>query len=273
MLPANPAVSVLMPAYNAERFIAAAIESILRQTFIHYEFIIVDDASTDSTWSIIKNFAARDPRIQARRNETNLGIAGNRNLLLSLACGKYIAWQDADDQSFSDRLELQHAFLEQHPEVGIVGGYLQFLHEGGRTGVRRYHPDDKRLRSAIFRYSPVAQPAAMIRKICFADFGLYDVRYPPAEDIDMSFRIGQGYQFANIQRPLIQYREHAASATFTRLKKIELTTLAIRWKFRSHRAYHPSWFDYLYNIAQFISIFVIPAKLKIRLFNYFRNAK
>lgn len=269
----NPKISVLMPAYNSEKYIADAIESIINQTFRDFEFIVFDDCSSDKTWDIITKYARNDSRIKADLNEHNLGIAGNRNKLISAARGKYIAWQDSDDISFPDRLDHQYLFLEEHSEVGIVGGYLQFFGNSGVSSLRIYHADDARLRSRIFRYSPVAQPAAMIRRRCFEEFGVYDLRYPPAEDIDMSFRIGQKYNFANLPQAVLRYREHSHSATFTKLKKIELSTLEIRMKFFRNPAYKPTLLDVIYNIGQFLSIFMIPPKLKIRLFNHFRNSR
>ncbi len=267
-----PAVSVVMPAYNAAAYIRQAIESILAQTLQDFELIILDDCSTDGTWSIVQAYAQREPRIVAVRNDKNLGIAGNRNKGVSLARGKFLAWQDADDISLPTRLEKQCRYLAQYPQVGIVGGFLQFFDERGFHGVRRYAAEDAELRKHIFRYSPVAQPAAMIRKQCLDEAGQYDLRYPPAEDIDMSFRIGQSYKFANLQEIVVQYRKHASSATFTRLRKIELSTMEIRRRFWHHPSYHPTFMDRIYNRLQYWSIFFIPSWLKIALFNYFRNS-
>src|ERR1700682_894516 len=96
-----PLISVVTPAFNAERYVRASIESILRQSFTGFELIVIDDASTDGTWPIIHELASRDHRIRAFRNPTNLGIAGNRNKGVDLARGVYLAWQDADDISVS----------------------------------------------------------------------------------------------------------------------------------------------------------------------------
>jgi glycosyltransferase involved in cell wall biosynthesis len=269
----KPQVSILMPAFQCEKYVAISIESILCQTFQDFEFIIIDDCSSDKTWEIIKHYARKDPRIQAIQNDKNLGIAGNRNKLIALAQGEFIAWQDADDISCADRIAKQCEFLHNHPEVGIVGGYLQFFSEAGNAGVRKYATEDGQLRKRIYRYSPVAQPASMIRKICFEEFGEYDLRYPPAEDIDMSFRIGQKYRFANLPQIVLKYREHPGSATYTKLRKIELNTLEIRMKYFIKRSYKATVLDLVYNVAQFMSIFLVPPRFKIQLFNYFRNAK
>src|SRR5688572_19220137 len=155
-------VSVVIPAYNAERYLPEAVESILRQTFQDFEVIAIDDCSTDGTWGVIQSFAAKDPRVRAYRNDRNLGIAGNRNKGVGLARGKYLLWQDADDVSVPGRLEKQFRFMESHPDVGIVGGYIELFRGGAALGVRKYPADDASLRRCIFRYSPVAQPAAMV---------------------------------------------------------------------------------------------------------------
>lgn len=266
-------ITVLMPAYNAEKYIAQAIESILNQTFMHFDFIICDDCSTDNTWQIIQNYAAKDNRIKPVKNETNLGIAGNRNKLLSMATGDYIVWQDADDISMRYRIELQYHFMEQHPEVGIAGGWLQFFNGKGDCGIRKYSEDDKSLRSKIFRYSPVAQPAAILRKKSVDEAGWYDLNYPPSEDLDMSFRIGKNYQFANIAKVLIKYRENSTSATFSKLKTMELHAIEIRWKYARTGNYSMTFTDKIYNCLHFMSIYLISPKLKIKLFNLLRNSK
>lgn len=269
----EPLVSVLMPAFNAEKYIGQAIESILNQSFKDFELIIADDYSTDNTWKIIEKYVKRDKRIKAIKNKKNLYIAGNRNKLIKLAQGKYIAWQDADDISLPKRIEHQYEFMEKYPSVGIVGGYLQFFDDKGNSSIRKYALDDKTLRKYIFRFSPVAQPSAMIRKRCFDEFGYYNLKYPPAEDIDMSFRIGTKYKFANLQEIVIKYRETNNSATFKKLKKIELDTITIRKKYSKNIYYPMNFIDKLYNLIQYFSVFLVPAKLRIAIFNLMRNSR
>lgn len=268
----TPLVSVLMPAYNSEKYIGEAIESILNQTYTNFEFIIADDCSTDDTWEIIKKYEKTDKRITAIRNKKNLYIAKNRNLLVKKAKGEYIAWQDSDDVSYLDRLEKQVRVLEADPEIGIVGGYIMFFDAKGDFSVRKYATNDEELRETIFRYSPVAQPTAMVRKAALETAGEYNPAYPPAEDIDMSFRIGNTYKFANIPQPTLRYRSYNESATFTKLKQIELSTIEIRMKNRKNPNYSFSFFDMIYNLLQYISVFIVPPKLKIALFNAIRNS-
>jgi glycosyltransferase involved in cell wall biosynthesis len=267
----SPKISVLMPAYNAEKYIGEAIESILSQTLTDFEFIIIDDCSIDRTWKIIQDYTSKDRRIIALKNEKNLGIAGNRNKLVGLARGEYIVWQDADDISMNYRIEHQYDYMKNHKDVGICGGWLKFFNDKGKSSLRKYKEKDEDLRKTIFRYSPVAQPAAILRKEAIKQAGLYDINYPPAEDLDMSFRIGMKYKFANLQEPVIKYRENDTSATFTRLKTIELKTISIRLKYANNEFYKMSAGDQMYNVLQYLSMFLIPTRLKIGLFNMLRN--
>lgn len=269
-----PKVSVITPAYNVEKYVAESIESILNQTYRNFEFIIVDDCSTDRTWSIICDYAKKDGRIVPVKNEKNLGISGNRNKGIALAKGEYVAWQDADDISVSSRLEKQVEFLNNNPRVGIVGGFLEFFNEkNGVIGIRKYDKTDRDARRNIFFFSPVAQPAAMIRKKLLDEVGEYNHKYSSAEDIDMSFRLGEKCEFANLQEVLLKYREHPASTTFMRLKKIELATLEIRKKFSLSASYKITVFGRLYNFLQRMTLYITPPKLRIKIFNMIRNSR
>ena len=260
-----------MPAYNAERYIEEAISSILNQSFSDFELIIIDDCSTDATWKLIENHKKKDTRIRTFLNKENLGIAGNRNKGVSLVTGKYLLWQDADDVSLPERMQMQFKYLERNADVAIVGGYLELFNTHGTIGIRSYPLEDAEMRKCIFRYSPIAQPAAMLRVESLRMTGTYNLEYPPAEDLDMTFRLGQNYKLGNIGETLIRYRVSDNSATFTSLRKMEISTLKIRRKYWSSSAYEKTLRDLIYNLFHLISIWIVPAKFKIRLFNKFRN--
>lgn len=268
-----PKVSVLMPAYNAEKYIAEAIESILNQSFTDFEFIIIDDASSDGTCDVIQDYIKKDSRIHTEQNIKNLWIATNRNKLLSLATGKYIVWQDADDISMDYRIEKQYNFMEAHPEVWICGWGLQFFDETGNTSQRLYAQTDEEVRKTIFRYSPVSLPASIMRKENVQKVEGFDEWLDVAEDLNLSFKLGIYYKFANLSEILIKYRENSQSATFKRLREMELKTLQIRWKNNWNWWYRMSVIDKIYNFLQYISIYLIPWKIKIQIFNFIRNQK
>src|ERR1039458_5312287 len=124
-----PAVSVIMPVYNGEKFLRTAVDSVLWQTFEDWELVVVDDASTDSTPDILADY--RDPRIRVLRNETNRKPAACANRGLAGASGRYIARLDADDVWLPDRLAVQLRYLEAHPEVTLVGSAAHLIDEAG----------------------------------------------------------------------------------------------------------------------------------------------
>lgn len=253
-------VSVLMPAYNVEKYITFAIESVLNQTFKNFELLIIDDGSTDSTFEIIKKYSNLDHRIKISQNRENLGVSKTRNNLIKEARGKYIMWQDADDISLPHRIEEQFSYMETHPDLMIVGGFLQFIDESGKKlSIRSYAESDSQLRKHIFKYSPVSQPVAMIRKEVFEKSGLYDESLNQAEDLDISFRIGKYGKFSNIQKVLLDYRYYPESLSAQKLKENISSTLIVRRKAVSKYGYTMSIGDHLAYIASWGVQFVPPA--------------
>lgn len=271
----TPLVSVVMPAYNSEKYISEAIESVLNQTFKDFEFIIVNDGSTDNTFNIIKEYARKDKRIKVINNKKNCGISKTRNNGIKLARGKYIATHDSDDISLPTRFQEQLSFMEQHPEVGVVGAYIQiFDSDSGKIiGIRKYSNEDKVLRKNIFFYSPIAQPVSMIRKEVFSEVGYYDNNYPPTEDLDLWFKIGTKYKFSNINKILLRYRVNSNSATSSRTKLMEKLTIRIRWKNQNNPSYHFGPLAFTYNSLHFLSLYLIPSKFKLWLFGKLRDNK
>ncbi len=266
-----PKVSVLMPGYNAEQYIWEAIQSILDQTFADFEFIIIDDCSKDNTWQIIQDFAKKDKRIIAYQNEFNLNIAWNRNKLLSLAQWEYIVWQDADDISIIDRVENQVKFMDNNPNIWICGWYLEVFNKKGIVAIRKYPTKDKDLKKIIFKVSPIAQPGAILRKKAIDEVGWFDLFYPPAEDLDLTFRIGLSRWFANIPETVIRYRDSDTNATSRKLDRMETATLSIRFKYDWFGNYKMSRWDRFYQFAHLGSMFVMSARFKISLYNFIRK--
>lgn len=269
----NPKISVLMPAYNTEKYIAEAIESILNQTFKDFEFIIIDDCSIDRTWEIIQEYASKDDRIVALRNKKNLKLSGTLNKGIKIARGDYIARMDADDISFPNRLEKQLDFMEKHPEIGISGATMEIINEASSIiGKRKYHLTDSEIRKHIFKYSPFSHPLVIIRRSVLQKVGYYDPKYNPAEDYELYFRIGRCSKFGNLPDILLLYRIMPKSMTTGSTKKMELKTLAIRDRAVKEYGYKMTITDKLYWILQYFSVFIIPAPIKIWLFNQLRNS-
>lgn len=265
-----PKVSVLTTVKNGEAYLSEAIESILNQTFQDFEYLILDDGSTDKTWTIIQQYARKDKRIKTFQNLTSLNIPRCRTFLVKQAKTDYVIWQDGDDISMPTRIEKQYAFMESHPKVGICGGYKEYF-GSTKNIVRQYAETDVDLRSKIFLYSPLDQPVAIVRRQAIVEAGDYDTTLPGTEDLEMSFRLGQNYEFANIPDILLKYRESMNSAMHYNLHHIELQTLRIRCKYAFHPAYKVHLFDIIYNLGQLLSIYLIPKHLKIKLFHLIRD--
>jgi len=205
----TPCISVLMPVYNGERFLREAIESILNQTFTDFEFIIVDDGSTDNTWQILQGYAASEPRIVLVRNETNLGLARSRNRILGRARGEYIAVMDADDVSLPERLSTQVAFLDESPEVGVVGCAIHVIDaDGSSIRIVHYPTMHSLLLWALCFHTPFAQPSVVMRRAAVERVGGYDTSFPPAEDRDLWQRLSSVTHLANLPEVYLLYRQH-----------------------------------------------------------------
>jgi glycosyltransferase involved in cell wall biosynthesis len=194
-----------MPAYNAEKFVAEAMESILKQTFSNFEFIIVDDGSTDATGQILAEYAARDDRIKLLRNEHG-GVAAAANAACHAARGRYVARMDADDISAPTRFEKQLRFLQAHPEVGVLGSNIEELHEGGKIGSVWLLPTEPRVIGWFLMFcNCIAQASVMMRRDLFEQVGPYQ-RLEAAEDYGLWIRASAVTEIANLPEVLLQYR-------------------------------------------------------------------
>ena len=263
-----------MPAYNAEKYISEAIKSILNQTFKDFEFIIIDDGSTDRTWEIIQKYAKKDKRIIALKNERNSKICKTLNRGIKIAKGKYIARMDADDWSYPDRLRKQYKFMEKNTEIAISGGTIEVCDEEMKVlNRRKYNLNDGEIRKKLFRYSPFCHPLVIIRKNILDKTGFYDSNLVYAEDYDLYFRIGIFSKFGNLKDIILKYRMLEDNSTSKYLKEMELKTLAIREKAVKKYGYKMTVLDKIYWMVQYLSIFIIPFKMKIWLFNLVRNSR
>jgi glycosyltransferase involved in cell wall biosynthesis len=268
----TPLVSVLLTVYNAEKYVGSAIESILEQTFVNFELIIIDDFSSDKSWEIIKKYAKYDKRIIALRNKCNIGGCRNLNKGLRLVKGKYIARADHDDWSYPNRLAKQFKFMESHPEVGIVGGVMEIINETGKImGKRKYNLSDHEIRRKIFWYSPFSHPLVMIRKSVLNSVGHYNPAFAPADDYELYFRIGKESKFANLPDILLKYRIVANSMTYNLTKKMELATFKVRNIYAKDKHYKMNKIDKVFNVIQYLLIFLIPSRMKISLFSLLRS--
>lgn len=199
-------ISVVMPVYNGQRFLRAAVDGILNQTFTDFQFVIIDDASTDATRAILDGYT--DPRIQRIHNQKNLGAYISRNKGLAFAKGKYIAFMDADDISLPHRLERQFHYLEQNPEIGILGSQCQMIDaDGQNVGVYCVPVDDLQIRWGCLLANPFAAPTVVLRRdIINLNRLSFDESFEVAGDYDLWARILRHTRGANLLEPFVKYR-------------------------------------------------------------------
>jgi len=205
----NPQVSVLMSVYNSEKFLCEAIGSILKQSFADFEFIIINDGSTDSTQQIIESYP--DERIVILNNAQNLGLAESLNRGIREAQGEYIARMDADDISLPERLEKQVAFMKMHSEVGLCGTWIKYF--GEENLVLEFPPDDATIRCKLLFENNIAHPSVIMRKdLLLKHELLYNPAYTNAQDYELWRRCSQYLSFANLSEVLLLYRLHPEQA-------------------------------------------------------------
>ena len=208
----EPNLSVIMPVYNAERYLREAIRSILDQTFDNLEFIIIEDGSTDNSLTVIQSI--KDERIRLYKNEGNLGIVYSRNKGLSLAKGKYIGMFDADDVAYPEKFEEQISFLENNRDFGMVGSWVKFIDEKGKRlpgGWKLKAPPEKIPSIMLFK-NYFLQSAVLYRKDCISKFSFRD-GLDILEDYMIWLEIVSEYKAWNLNKTLVNYRIHGGSVT------------------------------------------------------------
>ena len=215
----TPRVSVLLSVYNGERHLRPALDSVLGQTLTDYEFLIIDDGSTDSTWAILSEYAAAHPMLELHRNPANLGITRSMNKLFARARGEYVTRHDADDVSRPERLERQAAYLDAHPTVGLLATRVSIIDEQGQPldvrplfNVGLTHAE---LTRELATANCLCQGSVMVRRTCLEQVGYYDESLDQAEDYDLWLRLAEVTQLAKLEEPLYCFRYHPDSVTRT----------------------------------------------------------
>jgi glycosyltransferase involved in cell wall biosynthesis len=223
----KPLLSVLLSVYNGEPYIQEAIDSILVQSFTDFELIIIDDKSTDDSLRIIKNNT--DKRIICIENHKNLGLVANLKNGVEIAKGKYIARMDADDKCLINRFEKQIYFLENNPDVSILGSSVIFFDKNGYESIGYQPINHDQIKCELLYSFTMLHPSVMMRKERLYEFGLnYDINYIYGEDHDLWVRAIRHVNFANIYEPLLKMREHDTKLTRTYTTKYQEYSNGIR---------------------------------------------
>lgn len=212
-----PQVSVLMSVYNGELYLAEAIESVLAQSLSDFEFLIHDDGSTDGSWAILQDFAARDARIRLSQG-ANVGVAAAVNGLLKRARAELIARMDADDICMPDRFALQVAQLRAMPDLDVLGSAYFLMDEKKRPimpiKMLQSHEeiDQNNLRGSV----SIHQPTVMFRRSSILAVGGYDPSFRSAQDVDLWLRVAEHGKLANMTEIGLKYRMHSGSISSAR---------------------------------------------------------
>lgn len=230
-----PKVSVLMPIYRTDRqYLKAVIDSILSQTFTDFELLILDDCPEDSREDVIRSYT--DKRMQYFKNESNKGISFSRNRLTTLARGNYLAVIDHDDVALPTRFEEQVRVLDSHPEIGIVGCYIELF---PHTKIMSFPQNNDQIEQYLMQGCAVPHTGAMIRASILPD-NPYEDKFSPAEDYALWCRLIGKTQFYNIPKVLMKYRIHDDNTTKTQENKMTNATRAIHEFVRTE---HPDIFQ------------------------------
>lgn len=267
-------VSVILPIYNAEKYLANAIESILWQTFQDWELIAIDDGSKDSSLKLLQKYAAFDKRIKVFKNIRNKGIGYCMNLGLSKAKGRFIARQDADDISLPKRLEKQIKFFQENSDVGILGAFMVELKDeklSAKRIVPCYHDE---IEKGMFINQAIQNPTLMLNRtnIPKKDFW-YNEALSPVDELDFFFRTLRKVKFANLPDYLVIYRKHQNNSSLKNIKITFWLTFFTRIKAVLSYKYRPTFQSLLIHWLQSLIVFSLPNIFLYKIFQLWKHSR
>ncbi|MEP7197123.1 MAG: glycosyltransferase family 2 protein [Saprospiraceae bacterium] len=268
-------VSVVMPVYNTEQYLEEAIHSILNQTFTEFEFIIINDGSTDGSAAIIERFQMQDQRIRVLTNKSPLGKAGDlaKEMGIKNTSAQYIAIMDADDISKPQRLQKQFDFMESNPKIFLCGSWAEYIDRNGDIFLD-WKPDTEHkeiVRKLYFKNS-IIHPSFFFRNPK-NEVQFYETKYQWYNDYYTLFHlIKKGKVLANIPEILLTYRISGNSTTQANIKKKVMEYFKIRDEIATYSPCRPSWIQRFYVFAQYLAIAYLPEKLVLSFHPIFKKA-
>src|SRR3989344_7621924 len=183
-------ISVIMSVFNNEEYLNESIESIILQTYKNFEFIIVDDASTDQTSGILKEWLSKDRRIKVITNKENMGLTKSLNRAIQIAGGEYIARQDGDDVSLPERFEKQIEFFQKNPEIKILGTFGYIIDkQGDILGKEILSTSFQTIKKEFIKRNPLMHTSVMIKKEVIDKVGGYDETFKTSQDYELWSRL------------------------------------------------------------------------------------
>ncbi len=203
----NPKISVVMATHNGEQFIKEAVNSILTQTYSDFEFLIVDDGSTDSTPTILNEYQAKDQRIKIVTNPHCVGLTKSLNIAIRQAKGEYIARMDDDDISLPNRIEKQINFITKNPEIVLLGAWAFLINENGQTiGKKNLAVQSQQIKNKLLFNNQIIHSTWLVKRDILIKEGLYNEQFKKAQDYEFVLRLACKYKIANLPENLLMYR-------------------------------------------------------------------
>lgn len=204
----SPLVSIIMPAFNAEKYLKESVDSILNQTYKNWELLIINDGSSDNTEKLISEYVAQDSRIFGLENEGNKGLVFTRNKGLQAAKGKYVANLDSDDIAYPNRLNLQINYLEENPNVVLLGSSCELIDEkGNHLGFEKREIGQNQIKSVLVFSNYFINSTVVIRREKLENLSYAD-NYAPAEDYQLVTQLKDSGELVNLEEVLVKYRLH-----------------------------------------------------------------
>lgn len=270
----KPKVSIVLPVFNAGKYLKDCLESLLNQTYKNYELIIVDDHSTDNSYEILKEYKGKNKKIRIFRNNKNKGVSETAKKAISLAKGDYIARMDADDIAILNRLEKQIRYLENHPETVALGGQCITIDSKNNViGEKVFPTTFNEIYKYIFRFIPVQQPTLMIAKNRLPkNFVYYTDGMNTAEEVELLFKLFKHGRVENLDETLLLYRIHDANTSFLNIKETFLLTLFARIKAIFVHNYKPDMVGIIYTFLQAAIVLMLPKRTALFIYKIIRNA-
>lgn len=271
-------ISVIMPVYNAGNFLRESIESILNQTYQNFELIIINDASTDGSVKIIREYAKNYPsKINAIYLKKNINGGGDAagNVGFARAKGKYIARMDSDDIADPSRLTKQVEYMQKHRRIDVLGSCAYVINARGEVmGEKNVPLTHKAITQEFFTFHPMIHPTVMIRKSSIAGKTLYKQVLPSNNDYLTFFcMITGGDKFANLPDKLLSYRLHGQNDSLHSLKRNFINSLKTRWIAVTQFGYRPTLIAILKLMAQCMVVAVLPERLCVEIYLIVRGIK
>jgi glycosyltransferase involved in cell wall biosynthesis len=239
----TPTISVVMPVFNASRFLSEAISSIQRQTYCDFELLILDDGSTDDSLDIAYSLSSVDPRIRVITND-HRGLVATLNHGCDIARGEFIARMDADDIAISDRLERQVSYMREHCDVALLGGAIDAIDSSGRNlFTLRWPCLQEGLNDQLLLDCCMAHTTILIKREAFLQLGGYRATYLHAEDYDLFLRMAERFHIDNLPQVLTCYRLHEAQVSAKNARQQIISAIGAKFgaKYRRAGLSEPNW--------------------------------